>query len=97
MKVTLHPAAERDIAAAAEFYEQKASPVLAARFIQEFKHVVRLPTEHPDIGAPRPNGRRTFGMRVFPYSVMYVAKPQGIEVLVVRHDRRHPGFGGRRR
>ncbi|MFT7721582.1 MAG: type II toxin-antitoxin system RelE/ParE family toxin [Roseateles sp.] len=97
MKLTLHPEAERDLADAAAFYEREASPVLAARFIGEFKHVVGLLAAHPDIGAPRANGCRSFGLRVFPYSVVYRVRPDGIEVLVVRHDHRRPGFDSRRR
>ena len=96
MKVKLHPAAERDIAEAAEFYEREASPIIAARFIKEFGHVAALLAEHPAIGAPRKSGRRSFGLRVFPYSVVYRQDPEGIEVLVVRHDRRRPAFGSKR-
>lgn len=97
MKVTLHPAAERDIAEAAEFYEREASPILAARFVKEFKRVAALLAEHPGIGAPRQRGRRSFGMQMFPYSVVYQALDGGIELLLVRHDRRRPGFGTRRK
>ena len=39
MRVTLHPGAEADLAETAGFYETQASPVLAARFIAEFKRV----------------------------------------------------------
>lgn len=97
MKVTLHPAAERDIEAAAEFYERKASPLIAARFVKEFKHVIALLLENPGMGAPRAGGRRSFGLRVFPYNVLYKVAPDAIQVLVVRHDRRRPGFGSQRK
>ncbi len=42
MRVTLHPGAEADLAETAGFYETQASPVLAARFIAEFKRVAGL-------------------------------------------------------
>jgi plasmid stabilization system protein ParE len=51
---------------------------------------------HPDIGSPRANGRRGFAMRVFPYTVVYRVIADDIRILVVKHDRKRPGFGGRR-
>jgi len=66
MKVKLHPGAENDIREAAAFYEREGSPVLAARFIAEFKRLASLLIEHPNIGSPRSKGRRGFAMSVFP-------------------------------
>ena len=45
MRVSLHPAAERDIEEAAEFYEREGSAVLAARFIFEFRKLSALLVE----------------------------------------------------
>lgn len=97
MKVRLHPDAERDIEDAAAFYEHAASAVLAARFVKEFRHVVSLLQAQPMLGVPGAGGRRTFGMRVFPYSVVYELSPEALTILVVRHQRRHPRVGARRR
>lgn len=96
MKVTLHPGAERDIEQAAAFYEREGSAALAARFIAEFKKLSQLVVEHPGVGSPRSKGRRGFSMSVFPYTVIYRASTAEIRVLVVKHDRRHPGYGGAR-
>ena len=96
MKVTIHPAAERDLQDAAAFYEREGSPVVAARFIAEFKRLGILLLEHPDIGSPRSNGRRVFAMSVFPYSLLYRASTDEVKILVVKHDSKRPGFGGRR-
>jgi plasmid stabilization system protein ParE len=97
MKIELHPAAEADVAFAAAFYEREGSPVLAARFVAEFERVARLLAAHPEIGTERPKGRKSFPANGFPYSVVYRAIPNGIRILVVRHDRRRPEFGQRRR
>ena len=96
MKVTLHPAAEQDIQEAAAFYEREGSPTVAARFVAEFKRLATLLLEHPEIGSPRSNGRRGFSMSVFPYTVIYRATADEIKILVVKHDSKRPGFGGRR-
>lgn len=66
MKVILHPAAEQDILEAAAFYESEGSPILAARFVAEFKRLASLLIEHPEIGSPRSKGRRGFSMSIFP-------------------------------
>lgn len=96
MKVHLHPAAEQDIHEAAAFYEREGSPVVAARFVAEFKRLVALLLQHPDIGLLRSNGRRGFAMSVFPYTVVYRVFGEEIRILVVKHDSKRPGFGGRR-
>lgn len=96
MKVTLHPAAEQDIQAAATFYEREGSPLVAARFVAEFKRVATLLLDNPEIGSPRSNGRRGLPMSVFPYTVIYRASAEEIKILVVKHDSKRPAFGGKR-
>lgn len=96
MKVTLHPAAEQDIEDAAAFYEREGTPMLAARFVAEFKRLATLLVEHPELGSSRSKGRRGFSMSVFPYTVIYSVSANEIRVLVVKHDRKRPGFGGKR-
>ncbi len=96
MKITLHPGAEQDIQEAAAFYEREGSSVLAARFVAEFKRLSNLLIEHPGIGSPRTKGRRGFSMSVFPYTVINRAGADEIKVLVVKHDRKRPGYGGAR-
>ena len=96
MRVSLHPAAERDIEEAAEFYEREGSAVLAARFILEFRKLSALLVEQPDIGSPRSAGRRGLCLNVFPYTVIYKAGTGEIKILVVKHDRKRPGYGASR-
>ena len=96
MKVTLHPAAEQDVEEAAAFYEREGTPLLAARFIAEFKRLATLLVEHPEIGSPRSKGRRGLSMSVFPYTVIYRVTANEIKVSVVKHDSKRPGFGGKR-
>lgn len=96
MRLALHPEAEKDLIEAASFYEREGSPVVAARFLKEFRRVSALLQGHPDIGVPRGRGRRGFTMNVFPYTVIYRHAAHEILILVVKHDRRRPGFGARR-
>jgi len=97
VKVTLHPAAEADVAEAAAYYASRGSPAVAARFVAEFKRVAALLADFPELGSPRSDGRRGFSMSIFPYTVVYRANSDGILVLVVKHDSRRPGFGATRK
>ena len=96
MRVTLHPAAERDMEQAAEFYAREGSAALAARFVSEFKKLCALLVEQPEVGSPRSAARRGLCMNVFPYTVIYRASADEIKILVVKHDRKRPGFGSSR-
>jgi plasmid stabilization system protein ParE len=97
VKVDLHPGAERDVEEAAAFYEREGSAALAARFLAEFERVARLLLASPGLGTPRTRGKRAFTTTDFPYTVVYREMPGGIRILVVKHDRRRPGYGGSRR
>jgi toxin ParE1/3/4 len=92
----LHPEAEREIEEAAEFYERQGSPRVATKFIAEFKRMVALIAQHPHIGAPRQAGCRGLRMKVFPYTVVYRVTAEEVKVLVVKHDRKRPGYGSSR-
>jgi plasmid stabilization system protein ParE len=93
----LHKSAAEDLAAAARFYRGEGGVALAMRFLKEFERVVDLLQEHPEIGTPTGGERRMFPLAVFPYSVIYRKVGGVIRVLVVRHQRRSPAFGERRR
>jgi plasmid stabilization system protein ParE len=93
VKVTLHPAAEADVAEAAAYYARNGSPAVAARFVAEFKRVANLLAKFPGLGSPRSEGRHGFSMSLFPYTVMYRESSDGILILVVKHDSRRPGYG----
>lgn len=97
MTYSLHPGAEHDIASALDFYSEQAGPVVAERFLEEFERVAKLLVKHPDLGMPTTKGRRTFPLKVFPYSVVYRNLESGIRILIVRHQHRKPGYAGSRR
>lgn len=96
MKITLLPAAEEDVAEAASFYEKTGSAAVAAKFVAEFKRVAHVLLDFPGIGSPRSRGRRGFSLSLFPYTIIYRQTADGIAMLVVKHDRRRPGYGVRR-
>jgi plasmid stabilization system protein ParE len=97
MTYSLHPGAEHDIASALDFYREQAGLVVAEHFLEEFERVAKLLIEYPDLGTPTTRGRRTFPLKVFPYSVVYRNLGSSIRILIVRHQHRKPGYAGSRR
>ena len=51
---------------------------------------------NPGLGTPSSGDRRTYPFRKYPYSVIYKPDDTGIRILVVRHQRRQPGYGSAR-
>ena len=96
MTCKLHRLAERDLEAAFRFYREKGSSKVALRFLAEFEHVAALLDGNPGLGTPSSGDRRTYPFRKYPYSVIYKPDDTGIRILVVRHQRRQPGYGSAR-
>lgn len=96
MNQSLHIGARQDVADAMDFYTQNAGAQVAARFLDEFERVVRLLIENPGLGTPMARSRRIFPLKAFPYSVVYRAQGGHLRILIVRHQRRKPGFASNR-
>lgn len=97
MTRSIHRCAAEDLLQAARFYKQEAGVGLARRFLNEFERVVELLEEFPGIGTPTSEGRQSFPLVDFPYTVIYRHTGQEIRVLVVRHQSRDPEHGDSRR
>lgn len=97
MTYSLHPGAEHDIANVLDFYSEQAGLVVAERFLEEFERIAKLLVKHPNLGTPTTRGRRTFPLKVFPYSVVYRNLEGYILILIVRHQHRKPGYASGRR
>ena len=93
MNCSIHPEAAQDLADAATFYRQNGSARVASRFLEEFDRVANLLAENPGFGTPFDLPRRTYPMRIYPYSVVYKPTGEGIRVLAIRHQRRLPNHG----
>ena len=60
----------------------------ARRFVDEFERVAQLLEEFPGVGTPGEDGRQSFPLTGFPYSVIDRHGGTGIRILVVRHQHR---------
>jgi plasmid stabilization system protein ParE len=94
---SIHRLAAVDLADAARFYRAEAGSGLARRFLAEFERVAKLLEQYPGLGSPMSDGRQVHPLTDFPYSVIYRAMADGLRILVVRHQSRHPEFGDTRR
>lgn len=93
----MHRAAEDDLTAAFLYYKAEAGSAVAGRFLNEFERVVHLLEANPGFGTPTQDGRRSFPLRGFPYSLIYRTTSEGLRILVVRHQHRDPSMGKERR
>lgn len=93
MTRSIHRFAAEDLRDAARRYRAEAGVGLARRFLDEFERVARLLEEFPDIGTPADEGRRSFPLVGFPYTLIYRREADEIRILVVRHHSRDPDFG----
>ncbi|MSQ70317.1 MAG: type II toxin-antitoxin system RelE/ParE family toxin [Betaproteobacteria bacterium] len=97
MSRSIHRFAADDLAEAVRFPKKEAGNGVARRLLNEFERVSKLIEEFPGIGTPTADGRQSFPLVDFPYSVIYRAEESGIRILVVRHQNRDPEYGDSRR
>ena len=88
----LAPQAEEELADALAFYQDQASPSVAASFLAEFARIARLIAEHPGIGTPTTGARRIMPMPRFPYSLIYRVETDVVRIGAVAHQSRRPGY-----
>lgn len=90
-RLILRPEAERDIAEAAEWYDQQRAG-LSLQFRAALDNTFASIEENPQLHAQvYQNLRRAF-VRRFPYGVFYVPRTEGLVVVAVLHTARDPGL-----
>ena len=97
MRPLFHPKVFTDLAAIMEYYERVASPELADDFYREFRLFVKEAVERPESFTIRERDIRRANLRRFPYHFLFRIVGDAVRILVVRHHRRRPSFGLRRR
>jgi plasmid stabilization system protein ParE len=82
-------AAAREAEEAAEYYDER-SERGGKRFLEQLWTAIAFAREYPEAGTPFPLPFRRVLLRSFPYSILYIAEPEIIYILAVRHDRMMP-------
>lgn len=96
MHVVRHPKLAGDIRDAAMHYAEISERVFSS-FWSELDAVIESIERNPRSHHYDSCGLRRANMNRFPYHLLYEVNDDTIFMVVFRHDRRHPSFGGKRR
>jgi toxin ParE1/3/4 len=91
VRVSLHGAAERELADAAEYYEA-ASSGLGHAFLDDVESAIEHIRSYPESGHLLNQAVRRVLLRRFPYAVMYSSESQEIRILAIASLRRRPFY-----
>jgi len=97
MRLVLHPKVQADVFAIMEYYERVASPELADDFYNELRLFMLKAAERPESFSIRERDLRRANLHRFPYHFLFRIAGDSVRILVVRHHRRRPALGLRRR
>src|SRR6185436_11583855 len=90
----LHPEAAAELQDSINFYRERGGEQLAQRFKLHIEAGFRAIIENPEMYAPvrdLPEAQK-FRLQHFPFSILYVNRPQLIWIVAVAHGRRRPGY-----
>lgn len=96
MTLIFHPRIQNDLLEILDYYDRR-SRIAGDRFFDEFNSAVAeiegFPTRHRSVDSVR----RRFNLRRFPYHIIYEIHGQEVRITVLRHHKRRPSYGLRRR
>lgn len=97
MNLEIIPLAQRDISEAAEYYHHQ-RPGLDGEFLDVVAAATKLIVSDPLLFEQVRPGIRRCLLERFPYGIYYrVPDPETLRIVLVRHHRRRPFFGLRRK
>jgi plasmid stabilization system protein ParE len=97
MRLVLHPKVHSDIDEIMGYYERVATRELADQFYSELRHYMQQAAERPESFAIRERDLRRVNLQRFPFHFLFRVTDEVVRILVVRHHRRRPTVGVRRR
>jgi plasmid stabilization system protein ParE len=96
MRVVYHPSVQKDVNAILKYYEN-VSPRLADEFWIELLRFVEMIGENLGRSHSAEFGLQRVNLRRFPYHILFRRSSATIRIIMVRHNKRHPNVGVRRR
>jgi plasmid stabilization system protein ParE len=97
MRLILHPKVYSDIDEIMQRYERVASSQLANEFYVELRQHMAEAARRPESFSIRERDIRRANLERFPYHFLFRIVGDTVRILVVRHHKRHPSVGSRRR
>jgi plasmid stabilization system protein ParE len=93
--IELHPAAEAEARAAWVRYRAY-DPAVAARFAAALDRAIGRISDSPNRWPNYLHGTRRLLLRRFPFAVVYRVGAERVLIIAIAHQRRRPGYWGRR-
>lgn len=97
MRAIYHLQIKKDLRAALAYYDLEGGSKLGDRFLDEVESTVRQATQNPQGFHFADDELRRAPLNSFPYHFLFEEADGYIHFLVLRHDKRHPSHGLRRR
>ena len=91
-----HPSAVKDAQQITKDYELE-STELADEFWAELINALSLIEKYPERHHFDLTGKRRLNLKKFPFHILFEERIDGIKVLVIKHHRRSPRYGMRRK
>ena len=92
--VRLHPDARAELQDSVSFYRERGGERLATQFKQRAAEGFSAIAENPDRYRPDPEltGAHKLRLKQFPFSLIYIDRPEYIWIVAVAHGSRSPGY-----
>ncbi len=97
-RLSYHARVQQEVNEAVRWYDEQRE-TLGDDFFAKLSETLRQIAAHPERFSFWMDSRkvRRVKLKRFPYHVLFEIRTDGVRVLCVRHEKRHPGFGlGRR-
>jgi plasmid stabilization system protein ParE len=96
MRFTFHPAVRQDLRGILDYYDER-SESAGDRFFEAFEDARRRIKMMPARFHLLDECRRRCDLAKFPYHLVFEIRNDEVYVTVLRHNKRHPRFGLKRR
>jgi toxin ParE1/3/4 len=92
MRVQFLAEAVTDLDEALTHYRERGGPALAERLLLQVHGLLDLLSTHPDLGHVDARGVRRFGLKRFPFDLVYRVDGAFLTVVAFVHHRRRPRY-----
>ena len=91
-----HARVRVDVREILAYYDER-SDTAGDRFFEEFEKAIARISDHPERFGPDGDGLRRCSLVRFPYHILFDQSGSDLRIWVIRHHKRHPSFGKKRR
>ena len=97
MNVRYNKFVQRDVNEIRDHDTRESGPERADEFFAELMKTIHLAAADPTRYHTAEGGLRRANLKRFPFHILYRIRPGYIRINVVKHHKRHPSFGLRRK